>query len=237
MCGFWRTAPVILHFYGFIAKDSVAPAPKSSLPNDIHQWKRTHQNRNKWAAHPRQGWFTLLALKYFTCFSISSWEFPTSSFRASISCVKAFSMTKQDKGWTMETQKEGHKKWMLQIDHCRMAGSNKQMWSWHQHRKEGRDCTEIPEQSSPCLLLWGFQLVAALPLILFFHPSRWSLKKSRETTLAGWKKMGYSSKHTKFGSVITSHPITSLRGPQWDQAGGTNRKNKTGTSAEPAGFI
>lgn len=108
--GVWRTAPVILHFYGFIAKNSVAPASKkSSLPNDIHQWKRTHQNRNEWAAHPRQGWFTLLALKYFTCFSISSWEFPTSSFRASISCVKAFSMTKQDKGWTMETQKKATK--------------------------------------------------------------------------------------------------------------------------------
>lgn len=41
----------------------------------------------------------------------------------------------------------------------------------------------------------------------------------------------------KFDSAIPSHPITSLRDPQWDQVGGTNRENKTGTGAESAGFI
>lgn len=113
--------------------------------------------------------------------------------------------------------KKGHKKWMLQIDHSRMPGSNKQMWSWHRHRKEGRDCTEIPEQSSPCLLLWGFQLVAVLPLILFFHLSRGSLKKGRETTSAGWKKNVLLEQTHKiwFCYHITSHhqPQGSTLGP------------------------
>lgn len=183
--------------------------------------KQNTLEQKQWAAHPRQGWFTLLPLKCFTCFSISSWEFPTSSFRASISCVKAFSMTKQDRvgQWKHKnTTKMDATDWLITLechavtDKCG-CGTNTQ--------RNCRDCTQIPEQSSPCLLLLGFQLVGVLPLILFFHPSRGSLKRAKKQHKLAEKNVLLK----QIKKIWSCYPIPSHHQPQGSTVG-PGKRNK-----------
>lgn len=127
---------------------------------------------------------------------------------------------KTRQGWTMETQKR-HKNGCYKLITVECHAVTDKCGRGINTQRNCRDCTGVPEQSSPCLLLLGFQLVGVLPLILFFHPSRGSLKRAEKQQKLDEKSVLLKPIH----KILFCYHITSHHQPQ-ESTVGPGRRNK-----------